>query len=118
MKMALLQESKTMTIHEIADLITVRNFIALSIDNLNVRLSREEVKAVQTKVAQFDKLIIENSLKVDPSKSVQERSTITRSFESTEPVEAVANRVAPMPDMEEKPAGKVRRSKSEADEIE
>ena len=104
-----------MNIHEIADLITTRNFLAMSIDNLNVRLSREEIKSVQSKVAMFDKLIIEHSLAVDPTKSVAERAIISRQFVSSEPVEVVAERVTaepvePLVDAIEKPA-KVRRSK-------
>jgi len=106
-----------MNVHEIADLISIRNFIALSIDNLNVRLSREEIKAVQTKVAYFDKLIIENALKVDPAKSlaVQERNTITRTFESSDPVEKVAEQIEKLPLPEEKPVVKVRRSRPDSE---
>lgn len=89
-----------MTIQEIAGLITIRNFIALSVDNLNIRLSREEIKAVQTKVAYLDKLIIEHSLKIDPNKPERERTSITREFNSSEPVDIVASRIRTEPQPE------------------
>jgi len=58
-------------LQNISSLITIRNFLSSSIDNLNVRLSKDEVKAIQNRVQSLDKLIIELSLKPDLLKVVE-----------------------------------------------
>lgn len=52
---------------DIASLIEIRNFLYASVDNLSIRLSREEIKSVQSKVAYLDKSIISASLTLDLS---------------------------------------------------
>src|ERR1019366_6949880 len=45
--------------------IQLKTFLFSAVDNLGIRLSREQVKAVQTKCTQLDGAIIENALKLD-----------------------------------------------------
>jgi|ERR1700722_440703 len=80
-----------MRVQDIADLITVRNFLSSSIDNLNIKLSREELKNVQARITFLDKTIVEQSLKLDLSR--MSTDAIVRQWQSTEPVETVAERV-------------------------
>ena len=79
-----------MFIQDLANLITIRNFLASSIENLNIRLSRDEIKSVQTRVALLDKTIVEMSLKLDLSRVGAE--VMVRHWESTEDVAEVAKR--------------------------
>lgn len=95
-KMAKFNEKKgnEMTISDIANLITIRSFLYGSIDNLNIKLSREEVKSVQEKVKHLDRLIIDHSMKLDPSKFVGKHSEmIEHSFESTEDTKVVLEKL-------------------------
>lgn len=49
----------------IASLIQIRAFLEKAVDNLHIKLSREDVKNVQNKVAAIDKAIVEQALKLD-----------------------------------------------------
>jgi len=76
---------------DLAALISVRSFLVSSIDNLNVKLSREEIKAVQARVMLLDKTIVEQSLKMDISHL---SSVVVHQWQSTEDVADVAARVS------------------------
>ena len=73
-------------LQDIASLITVRSFLVSSVDNLQIKLSREEIKQVQNKITVIDKKIIEEALKLDFSKTVRYLT-----FSSTEDTEVVLN---------------------------
>ncbi len=49
-----------MKVQDIAALIEVRNFAYSSVDNLSIKLSKEEVKLLQAKIPQLDKYILGN----------------------------------------------------------
>jgi hypothetical protein len=55
-------------LQDIANLITIRDFLSRSVESLNVRLSREEIKSIQAKVSLTEKVIIERALKLDYNK--------------------------------------------------
>lgn len=78
---------------DIANLISIRSFLVVSIDNLHMKLSREDIKNIQTRIQYLDKTIIEQTLKLDLSKIGQE-TTIVREFsiESSEDTKAVVDR--------------------------
>lgn len=81
------------TLQNIANLITVRNFLSSSIDNESIKLSKDDFNKVRACVKTFDKSIIELSLKLDLSLVGKEPATrtISRSWhaESTEDTETV-----------------------------
>lgn len=54
-----------MTVQDIAALIAVRNFAYQAVDNIFIKMSREEVRAIQTRVAQLDKKIVEGVIALD-----------------------------------------------------
>jgi hypothetical protein len=81
-----------MSIQDVAGLITIRNFLVGSIDNLNIKLTREEIKSVQTRVIYLDKTIVERALKLDLTKLEQE-TILVRKWESSEDVKDVADRL-------------------------
>jgi hypothetical protein len=81
-----------MSIQDVAGLITIRNFLVGSIDNLNIKLTREEIKNVQTRVVYLDKTIVEHALKLDLTKMGRE-DILVRKWESTEDVKDVADRL-------------------------
>ena len=75
---------------DLANLISIRNFLNVSIDNIHIKLSREDVKNVQNKVQQLDKTIIDHALKIDLSKiDVETIISHSLSFESSEDTEKV-----------------------------
>lgn len=79
-------------IENIANLITIRNFLSSSIENLHMKLSREDIKNIQARVQYLDKVIVEHSLKMDLSNIDNERSKAAireYSITSTEDTEAV-----------------------------
>lgn len=82
-----------MIIQDISNLITIRKFLVSSIDNLNIKLTREDLKSIQTRVAYLDKVIIEQSLKMDLSK-VGKDTVLLHEFkvESTEDTQVVAEK--------------------------
>lgn len=65
-----------MELQDISALISIRNFLVNSIDNLNIKLSKEEIRSIQNKITYFDRQIVENSLKLDLSKN----DNLLRSF--------------------------------------
>jgi hypothetical protein len=69
-----------MFLQKIASLIQIRNHLSTSIDNLLVKLSREEIKAVQAKVQALDKVIVEQSLKLDLNKVFEPNAPVARTF--------------------------------------
>lgn len=84
-------------LHDISSLIAVRNFLATSIDNMYIKLSKEEIKQIQAKIPYIDRAIVERSLKLDLSQ--METINIVRSFafESTEKPELVMEKI-PLPE--------------------
>lgn len=76
---------------DIANLIVIRNFLVSSIENLNMKLSREDIKGIQTRVSLLDKTIVEGALKLDFRDTFEGKRGISRSFsiESSEDTEAV-----------------------------
>lgn len=80
-----------MNLQDIANLVSVRNFLVSSIDNLHIRLSREEIKNIQQRLQLIDKTIIEQSIKLDLLKLARETHTVVREFsaESTEDTRTV-----------------------------
>ncbi len=54
-----------MFIEETAALITIRNFLYGANEDLQIRLSREEQKALQTKIVEVNKAILERVLAMD-----------------------------------------------------
>lgn len=80
-------------LQDLSNLITVRTFLVSSIDNLNIKLSRENIKEIQTRIQLIDKTIVEHSLKLDLAKL--NRDTTDKlmvreiSVESSEDTEAV-----------------------------
>jgi hypothetical protein len=54
-------------VNDVANLIQVRLFVYNMIDNMSVKLSKEEVKAIQQKVYQMDKIILDRALSLDLS---------------------------------------------------
>lgn len=89
-------------LQDISNLISIRNFLVLSIDNLHIKLSREDIKNIQTRIQYIDKVVVEHSLKLDLSKigQTQETHNITRSFsvDSTEDTEKVMKKFVPNQD--------------------
>lgn len=53
-----------MKVQDIASLIKIREFAYSSIDNLSIKLSREEVKALQNKIPALDKCILTNIIEM------------------------------------------------------
>jgi hypothetical protein len=74
----------------IANLITIRNFLVSSIDNLNMKLSRDDIKSIQTRISLLDKTIVESALKLNFQEIISDKG-VSRSFsvESTEDTELV-----------------------------
>ena len=53
-----------MKIQDIAALIEVRNFAYSSVDNLSIKLSKDEVRLLQNKIPQLDKYILGNIIEL------------------------------------------------------
>ena len=85
-------------ITDVANLITIRNFLVNSVDNLGIKLSREDIKGVQMRITYLDKTIITNALKLDLTKVGEEPRKVIKSWESTDPVEDVASAVCSIPE--------------------
>jgi hypothetical protein len=81
-------------IQEISALISIRAFLLAAVDNLHIKLNREEIKSVQAKIPQLDKAIVEQSLKLDLTEFGKETQVVRQlSFTSVEEPEQVYNRV-------------------------
>lgn len=52
-------------LQDIANLITVRNFMAASVNNETIKLTREELKNIGTCVKAYDQTIVSLALKLD-----------------------------------------------------
>ena len=79
-------------ISDISNLIQVRAFIHSMVDSISVKLSREEVKAIQQKVAQMDKAILTQSLGLDLSK-LGEATKPAQVYTSTEDTKVVMEKL-------------------------
>ena len=79
-----------MSYQEVASLIAIRNFLASSIENLNVKLSRDEIKEVQQRVKLLDKVIVGNATKMDLNRNVEVR---TKEFISSEDTKVVLEKI-------------------------
>lgn len=83
-------------LQDLANLITVRTFLDTSIDNLHMKLSRDDIKNIQTRVQLLDRTILEYSLKLDLSKtSFETHNVVSREFtvESTEDTASVMKKI-------------------------
>jgi hypothetical protein len=76
------------TLNAISNMITIRSFLNSSIDNLNIKLSKEEVKSIRNRVQLLDKTILELSLKPDLL-NLMNTSTKEMIFECKEDTEKV-----------------------------
>ena len=54
-----------MTAQDLASLIAIRNYAVSTMDNLYVKLSKEEVKILANKIAQLEKHILYNMLELE-----------------------------------------------------
>jgi hypothetical protein len=76
-------------LQDIANLISVRNFLVSSIDNVSIKLSREQVKEIQNSVKVIDQKIVTNSLTLnldDVGKETHIHQFVRESTEDTETV--------------------------------
>lgn len=85
------------SIQDIANLVTVRNFLASAIEDYRINLTREDVKKVQQKVSMFDKIIIDSAIAYDPNQTGVIISAI-----STEDTESVMKKILEAEKLEEK----------------
>lgn len=74
---------------DIANLISIRGFLITSIDNLHMKLNRDDIKNIQTRIQYLDKTILDHALKMDLSKIGQDNTVRSFSVESTEDTESV-----------------------------
>ena len=83
-------------LQDVANLVIVRSFLASTVNDESVKLTRDERKAVDLATKSFEKKIIELSLKVNLSSLGQE--TISKKIvrNSTEDVETVMKKFAPI----------------------
>lgn len=81
---------------EVVELISVRNFMSSSIENMRIKLSREEVKDIQNKVAIIDKFILEQSLKFDIAELTAPKNVMTTqyTFQAAEDVEETVKKMS------------------------
>jgi hypothetical protein len=68
-------------LNDIASLIAVRDYLSASVENMRVKLSREEIKDIQTKVAAMDHLIVREALKFNVSEFEAPKNVITAQYE-------------------------------------
>jgi len=98
-------------LQDIANLITVRNFMATSVNNESIKLTREDLKNVQNCVKTFDQTIVSLTLKLDLTLVGKEPvvKTEVRHFSatSTEDTEAVMKKFSGIKKTSEQPAPKV-----------
>jgi hypothetical protein len=98
-------------LQDIANLITVRNFMASSVNNESIRLTREELKNVGACVKAFDQTIVSLTLKLDLALIGKEPvvKTEVRHFSatSTEDTETVMKKFSGIKKTSEQPASKV-----------
>jgi hypothetical protein len=84
-------------IKSIAALISVRDFLSALVENMRIKLSREEVKNIQNKVAAMDKAILEQGLKFDVAElNIPTVVSKQYTFQSTEDVEDVVRNFPPV----------------------
>lgn len=78
----------------ISSLIEIRAFLENAVDNLHIKLTREDVKNVQNRVAAIDKVIIEQSLKLNFDNLNDESKHVVKeyNFTSTEDVLGVVKK--------------------------
>jgi hypothetical protein len=78
-------------VSDVANLIQIRAFINGMVDSMSVRLTREEVKAIQQKVGQMDRVILEKSLALDLA-LVADAPKVVKTFVSTEDTKTVLDK--------------------------
>lgn len=78
-------------IQELADLITVRNFLISADENVQCKLSKADSVALRAKVSDIDKAIVERSLKLDTSIERSVVKTFTSTVDVDKVMEAVDN---------------------------
>lgn len=81
-----------MKLSDVADLITLKNYLSGVVENLTIQLENAQVKNIQTKINELDALIIKSALELDLSYYLTETPKVIREFKSTEDVEEVAKR--------------------------
>jgi hypothetical protein len=76
-------------LNDIASLILIRDYLSTSVENMRIKLSREEIKDIQGKVAAMDHLIIQEALKFNVSEFSAPKNVMTTeyTFQSSEDVE-------------------------------
>lgn len=81
------------TVNNLADLIAVRAFVLNCVDNLSVKLSREDVREIQKKTSEIDNFIVRQTLKLDLNKLNDAEPARVATWVSTENADVVANRI-------------------------
>jgi hypothetical protein len=78
---------------DVANLIKIREFLLKSIDDMSIKLSKEQVKAIQSRVALLNEKIVTGALTMTV---LDINSTkVGRTFTSTEDVNEVMSRIKP-----------------------
>jgi|SRR5271165_6393549 len=99
------------TLQDIANLITVRNYMATSVNDETIKLTREDLKNVGTCVKAFDQTIVQLALKLDLTLVGKEPvvKTEVRHFSavSTDDTETVIKKFSGIKKTSEQPAAKV-----------
>ena len=80
-----------MTPQDVSNLINIRNYLASTVDNLMIKMSKDEIKSVQKKIAYFDRIILDKSLEISFIYSDVRKE---QQWTSTEDVKSVATKVS------------------------
>lgn len=85
------------TLGDIVNMISLRTFLRSSMDGLNVAIARAQIKEVQAKITELDKVIIAESLRLDFSTyyTNDPKTTISKivSIEASESTEDTMRKV-------------------------
>lgn len=81
-----------MKAEHIVSLIGIRNYLTASIEDTRIKLSREQLKDIHTRIQYLDKTIIENSLRLDLTQMDKGFTGKELSFKSTDNTEDVMKR--------------------------
>lgn len=83
-----------MDINSLTNLISLRNYLNTSIENLSIKLARDEVKTIQQRVAYLDKVLLDAVLDqsfIDLVEQTKNKRTVNIVSDST--VETVGDKV-------------------------
>jgi hypothetical protein len=56
-----------MKLQDLANLILVRDYAFKSVDNVMIKMSRDQVKSLQSKIAAMDQMIVDGMLAISPN---------------------------------------------------